>query len=266
MTRMNRPKVALLIDTANCRNVDKVRLLKAANRFGELVVAEAYANFANSEAVAAAAEVLFLKNVQLIHCPAWNNGSGELKSTADEMLMSRMLRLAQSQPSITRLILASGDGHFIPAVLEARRRGREVIVLAEGRSASRQLKQAADHFVGLPSLAVPVPDVVYKALAQAVEEAIQYAQGKTWSYTVIKQRMEQLLGSFDESRFLDRRGRPFASFTDFYHEAEGQGRVPPLPRPAQPPQTFRPNGHSNGRGNSGGNSRPSASGPTAIAA
>ena len=157
MSRTTRPKAALLIDTANCRNLDLGLLLKAARRYGDLVVMEAYANYANFHVVSAAAEFLYLQGVQLIHCPAWGNGSGELKSTADEMLMSRMQRLAQSQPSITRLILASGDGHFVPAMLEARRHGHKVTVFAEELAASRLLRKAADRFIPVP-VAQHVPD------------------------------------------------------------------------------------------------------------
>ena len=48
MTNLDGPdQVALLIDIANCRNVNFTQLLELARRRGELVITRAYGNFAN---------------------------------------------------------------------------------------------------------------------------------------------------------------------------------------------------------------------------
>lgn len=59
------------------------------------------------------------------------------------------------------LILATGDGDFVPLVEYLRNRGRQVEVIAFGRSTSAKLKEAADDFIDMSAdpkkFTIPIP-------------------------------------------------------------------------------------------------------------
>jgi len=179
MSRKNgRKKVALLIDTANCRDVDFEETLRVARRHGEIVVSRAYANFGYYNTFGEIAKELFILGIQLIHCPAWSNGSGKLKGTADEVLMNDVRTLLRTKRSVSRFIICSGDGHFIPTICEIQRQDREAIVMANQQSASHLIIKAADKFIPLPPVTVPVPKATFRALVKAVR-VMQKAQSRT---------------------------------------------------------------------------------------
>lgn len=218
-------QAALLIDTANCRNVDFTQLLDLARKGGELAVTRAYGNFANSRDLSEAAQQLFLLGVQLIHCPAWPNGSGGMKSTADEVLMRDTHTLLFTEQSLSRFVIASGDGHFIPLVCEIKRQGRKAIVMANRQQISDMLKQAADEYVPLAPMASFIPPEIFQALVRATC-SLQKAQSRSATYPgQVKQAMIKSLGEFDEKQYRDRKNRPFKKFTEFLKEAEVRGHV-----------------------------------------
>jgi hypothetical protein len=209
-------QVALLIDTANCRNVNFTQLLELARRRGELVVMRAYGNFANSRDLSEAAQQLFLLGVQLIHCPAWPNGSGEMKCTADEVLMREAQTLLFTEQRLSRFIIASGDGHFIPLVCEIKRQGRKAIVMANRQQTSDMLKQAADEYVPLSPVAAFVPLEIFQALVKVIR-SLQKTQSRSAANPgQIKQAMIESLGEFDEKQYRDRKNRPFKKFLGWF--------------------------------------------------
>lgn len=59
------------------------------------------------------------------------------------------------------LILATGDGDFVPLVEYLRNRGRQVEIIAFGRSTSAKLKEAADDFIDMSAdpkkFTIPIP-------------------------------------------------------------------------------------------------------------
>jgi len=226
MSRKNRRReVALFVDTANCRNVDFEQVLRIVRRHGELVVAQAYGNFSNHSYLGETAEKLFLLGVRLIHCPAWHTNSSQLKSAADEMLMNDIRTLVQTQPDVTRFIICSGDGHYIPTICEIKKWGKEVIVMADQDGTCRLVQEAADKFIPLPPVAVPVPREVFQTLVKAVR-AVQRAQSKSVvPCGNIKTKMTELLREFDEKKYRGRRGHPFRKFSEFLNEAQSEGWV-----------------------------------------
>jgi hypothetical protein len=215
----------LFIDAANCRHLDFKGMLRAARRYGELVVVQAYGNFANWRDVGRAAEQLFLLGVRLIHCPGWRNGSGEWKSAPDELLMHDVRSLLHQRPDLARFILGSGDGHFVPTLCEIKKQGREAIVMADEGVTSRLVIEAADRFVPVELSTNPVPEEVYLALEKSVR-SLQNAQGKRAACAGrVKAEMIKLLGGFDETEYRDGRDRPFGQFSDFLREAASEGWV-----------------------------------------
>ncbi|OHA84595.1 MAG: hypothetical protein A2408_03010 [Candidatus Yonathbacteria bacterium RIFOXYC1_FULL_52_10] len=55
----------------------------------------------------------------------------------------------RSAPKLDAIVIASGDGDFVPLVDHLKSLGVQVEVVAFGKSASLKLKEAADHFVDL---------------------------------------------------------------------------------------------------------------------
>lgn len=55
----------------------------------------------------------------------------------------------KTAPGVDTIILASGDGDFIPLVEYLKNQGKRMEIIAFGRSASSKLKEAADEFIDL---------------------------------------------------------------------------------------------------------------------
>lgn len=226
MAQSKKRRVALLFDTANCRDGDFEETLRIARRHGDVVVSRAYGNFTHHHHLGDMAEALFLLGVQLIHCPGWHNGSGNLKSIADEVLMNDVHELLRTRRSVNRFILCTGDGHFVPTIRQIQRQGREAIVMANPDAVSRLIMQAADKFIPLPPVAVPVPRAVLQTLVDAVR-ALHKAQSRIGGVPArgVKPEMAKQLGGFDETHYHSRHGSRLRSFTAFLQDAEAQGWV-----------------------------------------
>lgn len=215
---------AVYVDTANCRNVDVDQLAQTARRYGEVTTFQAYGNF-TQPSLAPMAEKLFLRGARLIHCPAWRSGSGLMKSTADETMMKDMQLALYQRPTITRFIICSGDGHYIPTIIELKRQGRAVVVMAVEQTTSRVLKTVADEFVALMPVAVNAPTNIMQVTVAAVK-AVQQEQSRLLVAAAnVKPKMRELLPGFDEKHYLDAHGRPYQSFSDFLADVERRGLV-----------------------------------------
>jgi hypothetical protein len=149
-SQVNRRRVALYIDLSNMCESDIDWLVRCVLRHGKLATARAYANFANHGFLESAAVKLFLKDVELIHCPGWQNGSGEWKACPDETMMVDILQTLANRPDIGRYIVCTGDGHFVPVLKRIRAAAREAIVIAPSDGASRMLVKVADKFMLVP--------------------------------------------------------------------------------------------------------------------
>jgi len=71
---------------------------------------------------------------------------GLKKADWDVGIVIDAIRIA---PSIDALVLASGDGDFIPLVEYLKNQGKRVEVVAFGRTASSKLRESADEFIDL---------------------------------------------------------------------------------------------------------------------
>lgn len=71
---------------------------------------------------------------------------GLKKADWDVGLAIDAVRLA---PSVDVVIIVSGDGDYVPLIEYLRNQGKQVEVIAFGRSASAKLKEAADDFTDL---------------------------------------------------------------------------------------------------------------------
>lgn len=71
---------------------------------------------------------------------------GLKKADWDVAIAVDSLRLA---PSLDAVVLCSGDGDFAPLVEQLKSMGKQVEVIAFGKSASSKLREAADDFIDL---------------------------------------------------------------------------------------------------------------------
>ncbi|OIO44412.1 MAG: hypothetical protein AUJ24_01625 [Parcubacteria group bacterium CG1_02_36_42] len=71
---------------------------------------------------------------------------GLKKADWDVGIVIDAIRIA---PGIDTLVLASGDGDFIPLVEYLKNQGKRVEVVAFGRTASSKLRESADEFIDL---------------------------------------------------------------------------------------------------------------------
>jgi len=71
---------------------------------------------------------------------------GLKKADWDVGIVIDAIRIA---PSIDALVLASGDGDFIPLVEYLKNQGKRVEVMAFGKTTSSKLKEVADEFIDL---------------------------------------------------------------------------------------------------------------------
>lgn len=74
--------------------------------------------------------------------------SGMKKADWDVGMAVDAIRMSSS---VDTIIIASGDGDFVPLVEYLKNQGKRVEVLAFGRSASAHLKEIADEFIDLES-------------------------------------------------------------------------------------------------------------------
>lgn len=151
----DRPKVAVFIDVANLSEADMEWIIRAAGRLGKTAMAHGYGSFSNYRGTGAAAERLFVLGIRLIHCPSWRNGGTELKNAADETMMLDIQRTLVDRPDISRYVICTGDGHFVPVVRQVRTSGKEVIVITPPDGASFLLTAAATRYLTAPVFGIP---------------------------------------------------------------------------------------------------------------
>jgi uncharacterized LabA/DUF88 family protein len=220
-----REQVVFLIDVPNCRGLDFDQMIQIAQQRGDLVVVRAYANYANGRDLGETALRLFSHGVQLIHCPSWRNGPGDVKGTTDEVLISEARTLLITEEGVSQFIIASGDGHFTRIICDIKRQGKKAIVMAGKGRLSDMLKKAADEVILLSPVAASVPDEVFETLVEAVH-VLQRAQRRSAVHPGgVKSKMIELLNKFDEKKYQDHKNCPFRRFSEFLKEAQYQGWI-----------------------------------------
>jgi len=169
-------KVALLIDLDNlyCSisnnggEFEVKSIIEMAQGYGRLVVKDAYADFGTIPREVQR-ELLCL-GVRQINCPTLYRGNGNSrKNLTDQMMMSDIHQLLRQ--GIVTYVLVSGDGDFIPVILDIRNRGKMVVSVGLPETTNRYLPRVVDEFVSYPveKARVPAPTQVLSDIAKLVE-------------------------------------------------------------------------------------------------
>lgn len=148
-------RVVILIDVQNLyysakhlygRKVDFKEILKAAVARRHLIRAIAYVVRTESgeeqpffDALVRAGIETKVKDLQIFL-------GGAKKADWDVGISVDAIRLAEV---VDAVVIISGDGDFVPLVEYLKNRGRQVEIVAFGRSASQKLKDVADDFLDL---------------------------------------------------------------------------------------------------------------------
>ncbi len=204
-------------------------LMDKCKEFGRVVVARAYTDWSGHRTMTVP---LHSSGFELVYVPIYgtninyqNHSSGPPKNIADMYMVIDVMEVLNSQPNIDTYVLLTGDKDFIPLAQAIRRRGKRVIGLGVDGASSPHFAQTTDLFIlysevsGLPQApSASRPSDIYEALVQAVGRLIK--EDKSTVLPSVKLEMGQLLGGFDEKKFNDDDGVPFARFKDFVLEAQ----------------------------------------------
>ncbi len=147
--------VALFIDLENIRyslhhlgaEVEPVKLMDKARRYGKIAVAKAYADF--SEHPDWLRRQMDVAGIDVRDVPLrrfQSNGSERFKSSADLHMLMDIMETVLDRPNVSTYIMMTGDGDFIRVVTWLRNRYRRKVVIAGiPGSTSRDLIAAAGH-------------------------------------------------------------------------------------------------------------------------
>jgi len=148
-------RVAILIDVQNlyhsAKNLYKAKvnfreILKTAVSGRKLVRAIAYVIKTETGEEKPFFEALLRLGIETKTKDLQIYFGGLKKADWDVGMAVDAVRLA---PSLDVIVLASGDGDFIPLVEYLKNQGKQIEVIAFGKSASSRLKEAADDFTDL---------------------------------------------------------------------------------------------------------------------
>ncbi len=144
-----RPPVSLNIDVANLPREAIDRLLELAPEQGRVLLRHAFGDFRREDMDDLAVQ-LYQHGFRLIHCPAWPNQRGRLKSVVDDVMAQDLRDQLEYAPEIEVFILGSGDRNFIAVANALKRHGKRVVVAADQESINRELRLCADEYLALP--------------------------------------------------------------------------------------------------------------------
>ncbi|MCL4370870.1 MAG: NYN domain-containing protein [Chloroflexi bacterium] len=141
--------MSLNIDVANLPREAIERLLELAPGQGRVLVRRAFGDFRREDMDDLAIQ-LYQSGFHLVHCPAWPNQRGRLKSVVDDVMAQDLRDQLESAPEVEVFILGSGDRNFIAVANALKRHGRKVVVAADQESINRELRLCADEYLALP--------------------------------------------------------------------------------------------------------------------
>jgi uncharacterized LabA/DUF88 family protein len=149
VVRERRPMVSLNIDVANLPREAIERLVELAPSQGRVVISHAFGDFRREDMDELSIQ-LYQYGFRLVHCPAWPNQRGRLKSVVDDVMAQDLRDQLEYAPGVEVFILGTGDRNFIAVANALKRHGKKVVVGADKESINRELRLCADEYLALP--------------------------------------------------------------------------------------------------------------------
>ena len=155
------PKVALFLDGPNIyresveleRPIEPNQVVEATRPFGKLISATVYLAMKDGVPVDRLARRYNQSGFVVRFVPCTYN-SKDIDTTMAVDISEAIYELDADV-----LVVASGDGDFVPAVDLAHRKGKVVVICAFPENCNPALRSRADVFVALGEVAVPVREV-----------------------------------------------------------------------------------------------------------
>jgi hypothetical protein len=141
--------VSLNIDVANLPREAIERLVELAPSQGRVVISHAFGDFRREDMDEMSVQ-LYQYGFRLVHCPAWPNQRGRLKSVVDDVMAQDLRDQLEYAPGVEVFILGTGDRNFIAVANALKRHGKKVVVGADKESINRELRLCADEYLALP--------------------------------------------------------------------------------------------------------------------
>jgi uncharacterized protein (TIGR00288 family) len=231
--------VALFVDFENVyisvrqvynQNPNFEAIVEKAEEYGRVIISRAYADWYHYQRITNA---LYANGIEPVYVPTYYYGqnpqhTSAIKNSVDIHMVIDAMRTLYTHDNIDTFVFVTGDRDFIPLMNAIRQYGKECIVIGVAEAASSHLAQSADEFHFYHQLAEDlVPPVSakdpYEALAKAIELARE--RGTEPTFATIKLLMQEVMGSFDQTKYKNKEGKSFAKFKDFVREAERRGKV-----------------------------------------
>jgi len=146
--------VALLVDWENLKYSLSQRSLRpnvaalrsAAERFGRIVYARAYADW-QDPGLRDEASGLYMSGLEPVYVPTRRYQDGaevRVKDSVDVKLTADCIEASHQYPHIGTFVIVSGDHGFLHVVNTLRPRGKQVVIVGVSWSTARQLTEPAD--------------------------------------------------------------------------------------------------------------------------
>ncbi|MFW6136047.1 MAG: NYN domain-containing protein [Chloroflexota bacterium] len=248
MATQEKGDVALFIDWENIKwsledaemspNVSAIR--DAAERYGRVVVAKAYADWSQRWHQEESAR-LYRAGVEPVYVPtkasirAQANGQEDffIKGSVDVKMTADCIECAHSYTSVRTFVLVSGDADFVHVVNILRPYGKRVVAVGVSWSSATRLIQTVDEFLQYDKDVVPFAegepepversDVQQDKLDEAFKTVVDIVEGSRFPgralASYVKLELIKRRGEFDESEY------GFNQFRMFLKEAEKRGYI-----------------------------------------
>jgi len=240
--------VALFIDWENIKwsledaemspNVSAIR--DAAERYGRVVVAKAYADWTqrwhqqeSARLYRAGVEPVYVPTKASVRAQAEEAQDFFIKGSVDVKMTADCIECAHDYPTVQTFVLVSGDADFVHVVNILRPYGKRVVAVGVSWSAATRLIQTVDEFLQYDKDVVPFSEPESEPVQRterqedkldaAFETVVDIVEGSRFPgralASYVKLELIKRRGEFDESEY------GFNQFRMFLKEAEKRGYI-----------------------------------------
>jgi len=248
MPTQDKGDVALFIDWENIKwsledaemspNVSAIR--DAAERYGRVVVAKAYADWTqrwhmdeSARLYRAGVEPVYVPTKASIRAQAHDTEDFFIKGSVDVKMTADCIECAHDYPTVRTFVLVSGDADFVHVVNILRPYGKRVVAVGVSWSSATRLIQTVDEFLQYDKDVVPFSEPETQPvqrtegqqdkLDSAFQTVVDIVEGSRFPgralASYVKLELIKRMGEFDESKY------GFNQFRMFLKEAERRGYI-----------------------------------------
>lgn len=140
---IHKHQAAFLVDGDNLSGQSWSTLLEHAQTFGQLAVTRLYMDFQSLKDGGLAARAAGFEPIHVLG----KRSTAGFKSMVDVALATDAMSVLYENPNIDLLIIGTGDADFIPLIRHWKRRGKQIVVMANDAKLSNELRNVADQVI-----------------------------------------------------------------------------------------------------------------------